>query len=143
MFAAFERIGGVEASRLAEAYWLTPTPERRIAYREKCHPLYYTQPVRDRDALARAIVHDPVNLHFATGEFRRMDFCAALARIICPTLVMAGDNDPITPIAFSESIVAHLPPALTQFVRVPNCGHGVAHDAPELLFATLRKFITS
>ena len=92
VFAAFERIGGVEAARLAEAYWLTPTPERRIAYREKCHPLYYTQPVRDRDALARAIVHDPVNLHFATGEFGRMDFRAALSRIACPTLVMAGDN---------------------------------------------------
>ena len=141
VFAAFERIGGVEAARLAEAYWLTPTPERRIAYREKCHPMYYTKPARDLSALARSIVHDPVNLHFATGEFARMDFRAALARIRCPTLVIAGDSDPITPMAFSESIVAHLPPALTRFVRFANCGHGVAHDAPEQLFATLREFI--
>ena len=141
VFAAFERIGGVEAARLAEAYWLTPTPERRLAYREKCHPMYYTKPPRDLDALARSIVHDPVNLHFATGEFAHMDFRAALARVCCPTLVIAGDSDPITPMAFSETIVAHLPPALTRFVRVANCGHGITHDAPEQLFATLREFI--
>ena len=141
VFAAFERIGGVEAARLAEAYWLTPTPERRLAYREKCHPMYYTKPPRDLDALARSIVHDPVNLHFATGEFTHMDFRTALERVSCPTLVIAGDSDPITPMAFSETIVAHLPPALTRFVRVANCGHGVAHDAPEQLFATLREFI--
>jgi pimeloyl-ACP methyl ester carboxylesterase len=141
VFDAFERIGGPEARQLAKDYWLTPTPERRLAYREKCHPLYYTRPLRDPDANMRAIVHDPVNLHFATGEFRSMDFRAALSRIACPTLVLAGDSDPITPMAFSESIVASLPPALVHFERFEDCGHGIAHDAPERLYAVLREFI--
>lgn len=143
VFDAFERIGGAEARRLAEAYWLTPTPEGRVTYREKCHPLYYTRPARDPDAGARAIVHDPVNLHFASGEFTRMDFRASLARIACPTLVMAGDSDPITPLAFSETIVACLPPALTRFERFAKCGHGIVRDAPDRHFATLRTFIRS
>jgi pimeloyl-ACP methyl ester carboxylesterase len=141
VFAAFERIGGPEASQLAKDYWLTPTPERRLAYRQNCHPLYYTKPLRDPDANARAIVHDPVNLFFATGEFQSMDFRAALARVACPTLVLAGDSDPITPMAFSETIVASLPPALVRFERFEDCGHGVAHDAPQQLFALLREFI--
>ena len=141
VFDAFERIGGTGARRLAEAYWLTPTPERRITYREKCHPLYYTRPASDPDALARPIVHDPVNLHFATGEFAHMDFRAALGRIACPTLVMAGDSDPITPMAFSEAIVASLPPGLVQFERFADCGHGIVHDAPERHLALLRAFI--
>ena len=143
VFAAFERIGGAEARRLAEAYWLNPTHEGRIAYREICHPLYYTRPAPDPDASARAIVHDPVNLHFAGDEFKRMDFRAALARITCPTLVMAGDSDPITPLAFSQTIVDSLPPALVRFEQFADCGHGIARDAPDKLFATLRDFIRS
>lgn len=141
VFDAFERIGGAQARRIAQDYWLGPTPERRVVYREKCHPLYYTRAGRDPDADARAIVHDPVNLHFASGEFAQMDFRDALSRIACPTLVMAGDRDPITPMAFSETIAASLPPQWVQLERFADCGHGIVRDAPEPFFATLRAFI--
>ncbi|MCZ4314081.1 alpha/beta hydrolase [Comamonadaceae bacterium G21597-S1] len=141
VFDAFERIGGAEAREVARARWLTPTPERRAAYNAVCYPLYYTRPIAEPQALARAIAHDPVNQHFATGEWGRMDLRTALARVACPTLVMAGDRDPITPIAFSETIVAHLPPALTRFERFAGCGHGIVNDAPERHFELLREFI--
>ncbi len=141
VFDAFERIGGPEARDLARDYWLTPTPQRRVAYRAQCHPLYCTRPERDEQATARAIVHDPVNLHFATGEFAQMDFQDVLARVACPTLVMVGDRDPITPIAFSETIVGHLPPTLTRFERFSDCGHGIVNDAPQRHFAVLRDFM--
>ena len=90
---------------------------------------------------ARAIVHGPVNLHFATGEFRTMDFRAALAQVACPTLVMAGDRDPITPTAFSETIVAHLAAQRTRFERFADCGHGIVNDAAERHFGVLRAFM--
>ena len=141
VFDAFERIGGPQARRLAEDYWLTPTPQARVAYREQCHPLYNTRRTRDPDATARSVIHDAVNLHFATDEFKRMDFRAALGRVDCPTLVMAGDSDPITPMAFSETIVASLPQNLVRFERFANCGHGIVRDAPERHFAVLREFI--
>lgn len=143
VFDAFERIGGAQARQIARDYWLSPTPERRVVYREQCHPLYYTRPASDPDASARAIVHDPVNLHFASGEFAQMDFRQALSRIHCPTLVMAGDKDPITPMAFSETIVASLPAPWVRFERFADCGHGIVRDAPEAFFATLREFIRS
>lgn len=141
VFDAFERIGGPQARDLARNYWLTPTPEGRIAYREKCHPLYYTRPANDADSVERAIVHDPVNLHFVQHGFNQMDFRADLAKVACPTLVMAGDSDPITPIAFSDTIVAHLPPALVQFERFADCGHGIVRDAPGRHFEVLRTFM--
>jgi proline iminopeptidase len=141
VFDAFERIGGPEARRLAQDYWLTPTPQARRVYREKCFPLYTTRRVRDPDVMARAIIHDPVNLHFATDEFKRMDFRAALARVECPTLVMGGDSDPITPMVMSEVIAASLPPALVRFERFADCGHGIVGDAPERHFALMREFI--
>ena len=38
IFAAFERVGGVEARRIAETYWRDPTPEGRTKYIEACVP---------------------------------------------------------------------------------------------------------
>ena len=143
VFDAFERIGGPDARRLAEAYWLSPTPERRREYREKCHPLYCKRPAPDADAGAREIVNDAVSLHFATQEFARLDFRAALARVQCPVLVMAGDSDPITPMAFSETIVRSLSAPLVRFERFADCGHGIVRDAPERHFQVLRDFIAS
>ena len=45
---------------------------------------------------------------------------------------MAGDSDPITPLAFSETIVASLRPNLARFERFADCGHGVVRDAPDI-----------
>lgn len=144
IYAAFERIGGPEARRIAEDWWGRPTPESRRRYREFCFPLYNTKPDPDPHRTARCIVRDAVSLHFAGpgNEMRRFDFHADLARVRCPTLVMAGDRDPITPIAFSEAIVAHLPPDLVTFVRFPDCGHGVVSDAPKAYLAAIRAFVT-
>ena len=143
IFDAFERIGGPEARHMAEAFWLTPSAENRRIYREKCHPLYNTKPAADPDAMARSIVHDAVSLHFngRGNESMRMDFRAALAGVKCPTLVMGGETDPITPIVFSETIAACLPKHLVQFERFADCGHGVVRDARERFFAVLRRFI--
>lgn len=56
-------------------------------------------------------------------------------------MVMVGDADPITPMAFSEAIVAALPPGLVRLERFPGCGHGVHVNDPERFFRTMRDFI--
>jgi pimeloyl-ACP methyl ester carboxylesterase len=58
-----------------------------------------------------------------------------------PTLVMSGEDDPITPIGDSEDIVAALPPGLARFERFTGAGHGVYRDAPERAFSLLRDFV--
>jgi len=72
-----------------------------------------------------------------------MDFTAALSRIRCPTLVLAGSQDPVTPLADSEDIVAALPPGLAHFIAFSECGHGVFRDDPEHAFEVIRAFITA
>lgn len=143
IFAAFEQIGGPEARAIAEAYWLTPSPERRARYREACFPLYRPRPDPDTEAGKRAIVNDDMSVHFAGphNEMGRMDFRAGLKTIRCPVLVLAGDRDPITPIAFSETIAQGLPRELVQFERFAGCGHGVHIDEPERAFRLMREFI--
>ena len=72
-----------------------------------------------------------------------MDFRSRLAGIRCPTLVMAGDRDPIMPMAFSETIADCLPAHLVRLERFPGCGHGVVPDAPERAMRVIRDFIVT
>jgi proline iminopeptidase len=142
IFAAFERIGGTEARAAAEAYWLAPTPAKRLAYIERCMPLYRTRG-GNADIVTRAIMKHPVAMHFngPDNEQGKLDFRAALGNVRCPTLVMVGEQDPITPPAFSDAIVAALPAALVRYERFAGCGHGVVQDQPEAGFGVLRDFI--
>lgn len=144
IFAAFERIGDSHARRVAEAYWRNPTAEGRATYMDVCLPLYQTRAGGTADMRARAIIRNEVALLFngPNNAQGRMDFRADLARIACPTLVMAGDADPIMPIAFSETIAACLPAHLVRFKRFAGCGHGVCPDDPDRAFGVLRRFIS-
>ncbi|WP_205820862.1 alpha/beta fold hydrolase [Methylobacterium nonmethylotrophicum] len=139
---AFLRLGGPEAARIAEAYWMAPTAERRAEYFRACVPLCRRTPP-DPDALRRVLIRHDTALHFngPANEQGRMDFRSTLARLRCPVLVMAGDRDPIMPMAFSEALAAALPPDHVRLERFAECGHGVFGDAPERAFAILRDFI--
>jgi len=143
VLAAFQRIGGTTARDAAEHFWTNPTPETRAIYIRVCHPLYRTKPGDTSDASARRIVNNDVVMHFngPGSEYHTMDFRPFLGKIRCPTLVLAGDRDPITPITFSEEIVASLPAHLVRFERFTDCGHGVHWDDPERAFAVIREFI--
>jgi proline iminopeptidase len=66
-----------------------------------------------------------------------------LQRVQCPTLVLGGEEDPMSPIICQEEIVAALPAHLVRFERFPGCGHGVVTDAPERAMAVMREFIRS
>jgi proline iminopeptidase len=80
---------------------------------------------------------------FRRGERETMNFLAGLHGIKCPTLVMVGEDDPMTPVACSEEIVAALPPELVRFERFAGAGHGIVSDQPERFFEVLRSFIAA
>ena len=145
IYAMFERLGGPEARAVAEARWKTPNPETAAAYLKVCMPLYNRRGTRDPDMMARTIRNDDVAFLFAKSDDGPypMDFRAALANIQCPSLVIGGEDDPITPISRSALLAACLPQHLVQLVRVPNAGHGVHNDDPEFAMRLLRAFIVA
>ena len=145
IYGVFERLGGPAARAVAEARWKTPSPDSSAAYREVCSPLYNRRARRDPDAEHRTVRNDAVAFHFAgpDKETARLDFRTGLGRVMCPTLVVAGEDDPITPISRSELIVSCLPSHLVTFERVANAGHGVHNDDPELAMRVLRGFIAA
>jgi proline iminopeptidase len=139
---AFERLGGSEARAAARRYWDEPGEKTLPDYARLCFPLY-SRTAQDPDANPRVRWNFDVMFHFSGGEDRSFDLRPALGRVRCPTLVLAGEDDPITPVGDAEDIAAALPPELVRLERFAGCGHGVFRDRPEQALALLREFVTA
>lgn len=142
----FDERGGAEAKRVARNFWGRMDPGDIIEYRKVCLPLYAaTASIED----ARRMVLNKVDVmrHFLSPEgfFQHMDLRASLAAITCPTLVLAGREDPVIPWELSEelskALVGSSTPADRRFVCMDGCGHGIWRDKPEPSLALLRAFI--
>jgi proline iminopeptidase len=143
MLSVFERFGGVEARETAERFWTQYSEENLTAYTQLCLPLYYRRDLQEDDlfGLARAIMNDELHRHFDSEEMGDFNFLPDLGNISCPTLVIAGEDDPVTTIEDAMDMVEALPSELVQFKRFENCGHGVREDNPDVYFKVLREFI--
>jgi pimeloyl-ACP methyl ester carboxylesterase len=140
--AKFERLGGPRAREVAERFFENPGSNTITEFRTRCFPLYNRRDIGS-EWTARTILNQNLTVAFFKGELRSFNFLPALSRVRCPTLVMAGEDDPITPLADSEDIANAIPAGLARLARFPNAGHGVFRDTPEAFFKSLREFITS
>jgi pimeloyl-ACP methyl ester carboxylesterase len=80
--------------------------------------------------------------HFITVLQPTYDQRDLLPKITCATLVLSGDDDPVTPTACSEEIVSLLEPSIVRFERYPG-GHSMFGEMPEESCALLREFVES
>lgn len=69
----------------------------------------------------------------------RPDCRPLLASIDCPTLVLAGDGDELTPPVLSEEIAAGI--AGSRLVVVPDCGHLSTLERPEAVNRALVEWL--
>ena len=141
-FDVFERLGGPRARAAAMAFWQHPNEASKAAYEQLCIPLY-TRIVPPAGYFERAIRNPATRLFFVERELEQMDLLHELRRIKCPTLLIAGEDDPITPIADIEDIAAALPQDLIRFERFASAGHGVYRDQPDVFFRLLHDFIAT
>jgi pimeloyl-ACP methyl ester carboxylesterase len=72
------------------------------------------------------------------GMARRPDSTATLATITCPTLVVVGEQDGLTPPAEAEKLAAGIKGA--KLVKVPGAGHLPCIENPEPFNAALAEF---
>ncbi len=143
VFQAFERRGGPEIRQIAEDYWTQPTDEGRELYKARCVPFYSYKESGAPDWMSRVLWRNETALWFngPSNEHGRFDFRSDLGNISCPVLVMAGEQDPITPPEFSDTIVHHLPDEQVTYAKFDRCGHGVVGDRPEEALQLLRDFV--
>ena len=71
-----------------------------------------------------------------------MDLRPSIAAIKCPTLVLGGAEDPVTPTRCSEEIAAAIG-ANARLEVLEGCGHGVHRDDPEGAEQMMRAFLSS
>ena len=140
--AMFERLGGVPARSAAEAFWSAPGEKTWAPYQQLCTPLYNTQPPADENSRERTLFNTDILFASASGEQRTMNLLPGLARVQCPVLVMAGEQDPVTPLADAQEIAAAIPAPWGRLVTFANAGHGAWRDEPVAAMALIRSFVT-
>ena len=140
MLSMFERLGGAAPAAIAKAFWTGSTREHSAAYLAKCGPFYTQSPGNIFDT-TRVVRNMDVTTHFIEGEQRSMDLRAGLSRVACPTLVLAGELDPVCPPVCAEEIALSIAPTLVQLEIFRGCGHGVFRDDPGRAFPVLLEFV--
>ncbi len=141
-FDVFNRLGGPGARAAAMAFWTDPNEVSLAGYEARCIPLY-TRNAPPAGFHTRVVRNPAMRLVFFERELERLDLLRQLDRIKCPTLIAAGEDDPITPVADIEDIAAAMRPDLVRLVRFVKAGHGVYRDRPEAFFRELRNFIAA
>lgn len=135
----FDRLGGPEAGEIAARYFHDPGEATFQDFLRVCVPLYTRTPPSP-DVIARTQINIELGAHWDRGEARTFDLRGDAARVRCPTLVLAGDDDPATPLDGARELVDCLPAELVRFEHFPEAGHGVFRDAPRAI-DTVREFL--
>src|SRR5262249_55643933 len=144
--ALFERFGGPEVGAPARPRFLeAPGQVDMTAVQASLRLAFpvYTRTARDPNVARRAVQNLAVAQWFTRpgGEGHTFNLLPDLSRVQCPTLVLGGEDDPMTPIECQADIAAALPPHLVRFERFPGCGHAVPPDAAARALAVIRDFI--
>jgi pimeloyl-ACP methyl ester carboxylesterase len=80
-------------------------------------------------------------LNQQTAMLARPDSHADLAKVRVPTLVMCGEQDPVTPVADHQAMAACVPGARLEFI--PECGHLSTIEQPQRVSAVLGDWLAS
>ena len=138
--AEFDRIGGPEAGEVAARYFSDPTEAHFAEFLRVCVPLYTHNPISP-DTIARLEMNMALVAHWDRTGARSYDLREEAARVQCPTLVLAGDDDPSTTISGVDELVTALPTGLVRYEHFADTGHGVFRDRPEAI-SLVREFLT-
>lgn len=142
----FERRGGPSA-REAAARLLggDRSPEALAAWKAHAMPLYGSASDGDMAArAARAVVNREMQAHFGRGGCGPLKVTAEdLDKVTCPILILAGEDDPMSPAAAAQRVVSSVQQAAVEIQVFAGVGHGVFRQAPAEAFARLRAFVSA
>jgi pimeloyl-ACP methyl ester carboxylesterase len=140
----FERRGGSVARQAARRYLSGDTSETAIrAWQQYALPLYGS-PAAAADMArrrARARMNDDVLAHFRRADCGPADVTEHLPDILCPTLILAGEHDPVSPAPAAHRLAESLTRAPVTIEVVAGVGHGLFRQATERAFDLVRGFL--
>ncbi|MCR9285684.1 MAG: alpha/beta hydrolase [Rhodobacteraceae bacterium] len=121
---------------------------RKKGFSKVPHLLYpgFVHEKREEDEELKAIVVEMAQetgpeafIRQQTALINRIDSRPRLGEIACPTLVLVGDGDRLTPVEISQEIHDHIPQS--ELAVIQGSGHLSPLEAPEKVTATLRDFL--
>lgn len=84
--------------------------------------------------------HTPSQLAAQTwAGLTRPDFTDLLPSISCPTLIIAGDEDTLRPVAVHREMANLIPQS--RLAVLPQCGHMITMERPQLAAAAMRRWL--
>lgn len=125
-----------DVSRLGLAEYLEQNFDRAMAHPEKLDPTFRGQLIAASVALGTDVLRAQVK-----AMISRRDSLALLSDIRCPTLVIAGSEDPVIPAKFTREIAQGISHASLEVLR--DVGHCAPREAPEQVNALLETFFNS
>jgi len=137
------KLGGKRAAEVSHQFFSNPSQDAYDTYGEVCLPLYSNPNAPEANAFReRAIERPEVAIHFFAGEMASMDMRAEIANITCPTLVIGGTLDPVTPTLCSKVIADSIGEnaCLHMF---EGSGHGPHRDDPDGAEKIMRHFLAN
>lgn len=139
-FATFAKLGGPKAEDVARRFFADCRGDIFEEFVATCMPLYtrVTRPAEGDPG--EELVRLDVARHFVAGEWHRFDFRSALAAIACPTLVLAGEEDPVFPSLGAEELAAGIRGDLVKLERFAGIGHNVLSESPRAM-EMVREFV--
>lgn len=140
--AVFERLGGADARDVARRYWEGEDVQEE--WERVCLPLYSRRADGDPDAadrLARIRWNRDVIEHFRHTLAAEFDPWPSLGRVVCPTLILNGEDDPVATVSAARRLADALPGTEPELHVLPGTGHGVFREDPGRALGLLRDFV--
>lgn len=142
--AAFRRVGGDAVADVYRRDAEQPSQETQEEWLRVCLPYLSRLPDAAgamKEMRSRAVEHPEINLHLnaATRDF---DIRGSLARITCPTLVIVGEDDPLTPVEDADEIASYIGDDHARVVRIRGAAHTVFRDRPDEAHHEVRAFVS-
>lgn len=81
-----------------------------------------------------------VSLQHHRAMIKRAGYLDMLPEITCPTLIVVGRQDPVTPIAVQETMARTIPGA--ELLVLEHCGHVLPLERPRAVSAAMRHWLT-
>ncbi len=138
---AYRHKGGNAVAQIVADLANAPNTESAQQYVDHCIPLFCKHPY-SAEELGRCIKRTEVWDHFDREEYRTFNFLPDLHQIECPTLVLAGEEDPEHPPVSAERMVKGLTGCPTEHALLEDAGDPVYRDQPKKVLNVLQKFIT-
>lgn len=85
--------------------------------------------------------HPPETLLYFLQNYAKYDGKPLLPKIQCPTLIIGGENDVITPIEHQEDLAKEIPNS--QLLRIPYASHCTQLDMPEFVNLKIEQWLES